>query len=136
MVAINIGLREQVLKHLTSDDFYSEVSQALHIDPQDPRYEDYQLEEDELLRYRGRTYLPKVPEVRRMILEEFHIAPYSGHLGVTKMLADIKPVYFWKGMKREIIDYMAGCLECQGVKAEHHYLAGLLHPNKIPEWKW
>jgi hypothetical protein len=25
---------------------------------------------------------------------------------------------------------------CQGVKAEHQRLAGLLQPLKVPEWKW
>lgn len=81
-------------------------------------------------------YIPRVPEIRRIILEEFHTAPYSGHPGVTKMMADIKPLYFRKGMKREIMDYVARCLECQRVKAEHCYPASLLHPNEVPEWKW
>ena len=28
------------------------------------------------------------------------------------------------------------CDVCQRVKAEHQRLAGLLHPLKVPEWKW
>jgi hypothetical protein len=28
------------------------------------------------------------------------------------------------------------CDVCQKVKAEHQRPAGLLHPLKIPEWKW
>jgi hypothetical protein len=28
------------------------------------------------------------------------------------------------------------CNVCQRVKAEHQRPAGLLHPLKIPEWKW
>jgi hypothetical protein len=28
------------------------------------------------------------------------------------------------------------CDVCQRVKAEHQRLVGLLHPLKIPEWKW
>jgi hypothetical protein len=28
------------------------------------------------------------------------------------------------------------CAMCQRVKAEHQRPAGLLHPLKIPEWKW
>ena len=39
-------------------------------------------------------------------------------------------------MKMEIIEFVAGCLECQRVKVEHRYPAGLLHPNEVPEWKW
>ena len=32
--------------------------------------------------------------------------------------------------------YVAMCDVCQRVKAEHQRPAGLLHPLKIPEWKW
>lgn len=39
-------------------------------------------------------------------------------------------------MKREITEFVAGCLECQRVKVEHRYPAGLLHPNEVPEWTW
>jgi ribosomal protein L21E len=39
-------------------------------------------------------------------------------------------------MKREVAEYLARCLECQLVKAEHQHPAGLLQPLPIPEWKW
>ena len=39
-------------------------------------------------------------------------------------------------MKREITEFVARCLVCQQVKAEHQRPAGLLQPLPIPEWKW
>ena len=39
-------------------------------------------------------------------------------------------------MKREIVDFVAKCLECQRVKAEHRHPTELLKPLPIPEWKW
>jgi hypothetical protein len=39
-------------------------------------------------------------------------------------------------MKREIVEYIARCMECQKVKIEHRHPAGLLQPLPIPEWKW
>jgi hypothetical protein len=39
-------------------------------------------------------------------------------------------------MKREIVEYIAKCLECQKVKAKHRHPTGLLHPFPIFEWKW
>ena len=39
-------------------------------------------------------------------------------------------------MKREIAKFVARCLICQQVKAEHQRPAGLLQPLPIPEWKW
>ncbi|XP_060969630.1 uncharacterized protein LOC133036881 [Cannabis sativa] len=41
-----------------------------------------------------------------------------------------------KGMKNDIAEYVANCLTCQQVKAEHQRPAGLLQPLNIPEWKW
>jgi hypothetical protein len=39
-------------------------------------------------------------------------------------------------MKKEVADFIARCLECQKVKAEHRHPNGLLQPLPIPEWKW
>jgi hypothetical protein len=60
-----------------------------------------------------------------LILSEAHRAVYMAHPGVTKMRADLKPLFFWKGMKADIVNYVARCLECQQVKAEHR------HPDRI-----
>lgn len=68
-------------------------------------------------------------ELRNLVWREVHFAPYLGYLGVTKLLADIKPLYFWKGMKKDATRFVASCFECQRVKAKHQHLAGLLQPN-------
>ena len=71
-----------------------------------------------------------------LFLSEDHREVYMAHLGVTKMRADLKPLFFWRGMKADIVNYVARRLECQQVKAEHRHLAGLLQPHAIPESKW
>jgi hypothetical protein len=52
------------------------------------------------------------------------------------MYKDLKTRYWWYGMKRDVMKYVALCNTCQRVKAEHHRPAGLLQPLKIREWKW
>jgi len=69
-------------------------------------------------------------------MDEFHISHYAGHPGYQKMITAIRKEYFWPGMKRNIVEYLARCLECQQIKAEHQHPAGLLQPLPIPEWKW
>eukprot|EP00253_Pinus_taeda_P025256 PITA_25256 len=39
-------------------------------------------------------------------------------------------------MKKDVTDYLAQCIECQQVKAEHQHPVGLLQPLPVPEWKW
>jgi hypothetical protein len=52
------------------------------------------------------------------------------------MYQDLKASYWWYGMKREVVEYVALCNTCQRVKAEHQRLYELLEPLKVPEWKW
>jgi hypothetical protein len=52
------------------------------------------------------------------------------------MYQDLKQKYWWYGLKRDVAAHVAMCDLCQRVKAEHQRPAGLLHPLKIPEWKW
>ena len=39
-------------------------------------------------------------------------------------------------MKKDVAEYLAHCIECQQVKAEHQHSSRLLQPLPIPEWKW
>jgi hypothetical protein len=70
------------------------------------------------------------------ILKEMHNVAYAGHPGYQKTMAAVKSHYFWPGLKKEIIEYITRCMECQKVKAEHRDPTGLLQPLPIPEWKW
>ena len=69
-------------------------------------------------------------------MEEAHSSAYAMHLGSTKMYHTLKEHYWWKGMKRDIIEFVSRCLTCQQVKAEHQKPAGLLQSLPIPQWKW
>ena len=53
-----------------------------------------------------------------------------------KLHADLRRLYHWPGMRVQIADIVARCLECQRVKAEHRHPGGLLQPHEISEWKW
>jgi hypothetical protein len=49
---------------------------------------------------------------------------------------DLKEIFWWNNMKREIAKYVSECHTCQKVKAKHQILAGKLQPLPIPMWKW
>ncbi|KAA3480885.1 DNA/RNA polymerases superfamily protein [Gossypium australe] len=70
------------------------------------------------------------------ILDEAHNGSMSIHPGSNKIYNDLKKLYWWSGMKRDISEFVAKCLICQEVKAEHQLPSGLLQPVTIPEWKW
>jgi hypothetical protein len=97
-----------------------------------PRYEGFYFDSDGLLRFEGWIYVPPNDELRMLILSEAHRAVYMAQPRVTKMREDLKPLFFRRGMKDDIVNYVARCLECQQVKAEHRHPAGLLQPHAIP----
>ncbi|GKD02740.1 putative reverse transcriptase domain-containing protein [Tanacetum coccineum] len=52
------------------------------------------------------------------------------------MYHDLRDMYWWPGMKRDIATYVSKCLTCSKVKAEHQRPSGLLQQPEILEWKW
>ncbi|KAH0669077.1 hypothetical protein KY289_023570 [Solanum tuberosum] len=91
---------------------------------------------DGALRYQGRLCVPCVDGLREKILEEAHNSSYSIHPGSTKMYRDLRDVYWWGGMKKDIAKFVSGCHSCQQVNAEHQRPGGLTQDIEIPTWKW
>ncbi|GJT58754.1 putative reverse transcriptase domain-containing protein [Tanacetum coccineum] len=92
--------------------------------------------EDGSLHYMDRIWVPLVGGVRTKIMDEAHKTRYSVHPGADKMYYDLRDMYWWPGMKKEIAIYVSKCLTCAKVKAEHQRPSGLLQQPEIPEWKW
>jgi hypothetical protein len=90
------------------------------------KFEGYELKEDVILMYRHRFYVPNDQELKKLLLSEMHKVPYVGNPGYQNTIAAVKKKYYWPGMKNEVVDFIARCLECQKVKAEHKYPVGLL----------
>jgi hypothetical protein len=78
----------------------------------------FSVDDQGTLWYKKRICIPKIKEIRELILREAHDSAYSIHLGSTKMYHDLKSRYWCYGMKRAIAEYMALCDNCQRVKAE------------------
>ena len=93
-------------------------------------------DEHDTLWFEDRVYVPNDLEIRKLILQEAHDSPYSIHPGNTKMYLDLKDIFWWTRMIKDIAECVAVCDVCQRVKAEHQQPAGFLQPLPIPEWKW
>ena len=69
------------------------------------------------LRFRGRICVPEQEDLRKKILAEAHESTYSIHQGGTKMYKDLRQIFWWDGMKRDIAYFVACCDICNKVKA-------------------
>ncbi|KAL0551539.1 hypothetical protein IC582_010628 [Cucumis melo] len=97
---------------------------------------EFSLSSDGGLLFERRLCVPSDSAVKAELLTEAHSSPFSMHPGSTKMYQDLKRVYWWRNMKREVAEFVSKCLVCQQVKAPRQKPAGLLQPLSIPEWKW
>ena len=60
-----------------------------------------------------------VDDLQTKIVAGAYCSRYSIHPGSTKMYYDLKQIYWWDGMKKDIAEYVAKCPNCQEVKVEH-----------------
>ncbi|KAL4023162.1 hypothetical protein IC575_016912 [Cucumis melo] len=97
---------------------------------------EFSISSDGGLLFERRLCVPSDSAVKTELLSEAHSSPFSMHPGSTKMYHDLKRVYWWRKMKREVAEFVSRCLVCQQVKAPRQKPAGLLQPLSIPEWKW
>jgi len=73
---------------------------------------DFRLDENGVLMFRDRVCVPDVLELKRLILDEGHRSSLSIHPRATKMYQDLKRLFWWPGMKKEIAEFVYACLIC------------------------
>ena len=80
------------------------------------------LDAEGILSYKGRSFVPRVDDLIQKLLIESYGSRYFIHLGVTKMYRDLKHIYWWWGKKKDIVEFVPKCQNCQQVKHEHQSL--------------
>ena len=79
---------------------------------------DFHVNDNGVLWFRGKLCVPKVQELKEEIIVEAHNSPFSSHPGSTKMYQDLKQIFWWNGLKRDVAEFVAKYLTCQKVKIE------------------
>jgi hypothetical protein len=132
MIKVSSGLMEDIRQQQASDEHLQEKRKLI----EQEKAAEFSLGTDGILRCNGRICVPNNLEMRKMILDEAHKSMLSIHPGATKMYQDLKQMFWWPGMKKQVAEYVASCLTCQKAKVEHQRPAGMLQSLDIPEWKW
>ena len=108
----------------------------LRVEIEGGRKPEFQIRDDGLIVRGSRKCVPEIGELKREIMEEAHSSAYAMHPGSTKMYHTLREHYWWKGMKKEITDFVSRCLTCQQVKVEHQKPTRKIQPLPISVWKW
>lgn len=108
------------------------ISELLQDPNKHPKYSWYRGE----LRRKGKLVIGANPDLKLLILQWLHDSPAGGHSGRDVIVARVKPLFFWKGMTKDIQYYMRNCDVCQRCKPDLAASPGLLHPLLILNRVW
>jgi hypothetical protein len=80
-------LKDRILEAAKLDSQYKELVAKLQQGNLQQKFEEYKLDNDDILRYRDRIYVPNSRELKNLVLSEMHNVPYVGHSGYQKTIA-------------------------------------------------
>ncbi|GKE12301.1 ty3-gypsy retrotransposon protein, partial [Tanacetum coccineum] len=92
--------------------------------------------EQGMILFHDRYFISVESKLKELLLSEFHNMSMAGHSGVKKMLVGMSALFYWKGMRKSIEDFIRKCLVCQQTKYSTQALAGLLQPLLTPSGVW
>lgn len=75
------------------------------------KVEGYSCDDNGMVRFMQKIVVPDQDGLCEFILKEAHHATYMVHPGVQKMYADLKQIFFWLGMKKDVANFVEKCLE-------------------------
>jgi hypothetical protein len=133
-----ISVEPTLLDQIIMDQFGDKGVQIIkeNLNQKVEKYKCFRQDSKGILWFEDRLVVPKSGDLKKKILDEAHLSKFSMRPRSTKMYHDLKPLYWWTRMKREIAKYVSECDTCQRIKASHLKSAGSLQPLSIPSWKW
>nr|GEV86475.1 transposon Ty3-G Gag-Pol polyprotein [Tanacetum cinerariifolium] len=84
----------------------------------------------------GRLFIPNIPQLRFLILKEFHNSTLGGHGGIGATIRRLASSFYWPYLKKDVKEFVKKCTTCQSIKYPTHKPYGLLQPLPIPSKPW
>lgn len=76
--------------------------------------QNFVLKDGLLKRVQGSKKLPVVPEtLRHEVITHYHSSPTCPHFGIRKTVGKIQEKFWWKNMRRDVMDFIKRCRQCQ-----------------------
>jgi len=93
-------------------------------------------EDNGVLRFRGKIYVPQNTDLRRRVVSLCHDTKVAEHPRRWKTLELVSRDYWWPQMSRYIGQYVGTCDLCLRMKLIRQAPVGELHPLWIPDSRW
>jgi hypothetical protein len=111
--AMEMEVGSSLLQEIQRDQLEDENVQEIKHNIKEEKSPSFSEDDEGVLCYKGRICVPNVKELKDKILREAHQSAYSIHPEGNKMYHDLKATYWWYGMKRDVVEYVALCDTCQ-----------------------
>lgn len=91
---------------------------------------------NQILYYKGRYVLSNKSDLIMQIMKECHDSHLGEHPGIKRTIKRISLLFWWKGLAKQVKDYVNSCLVCQRMKTQTKKPVGLLMPLPTPKAVW
>ncbi|GKV11569.1 hypothetical protein SLEP1_g22817 [Rubroshorea leprosula] len=91
---------------------------------------------DHQLRRKGKLMVGNDMQLRTRLMQMIHAEAIEGHSRVLATTQRLSSLVYWKGMKKDIRNFIQGYHTCQLHKYEPTHLVGLLQPLPLPHRVW
>jgi hypothetical protein len=98
-ISVEPTLLDQIIMAQLGDMGVQIIKENLHSKVE--KYKCFLQDSKGILWFEDRLVVPKNRDLKKRLLDEAHLSKFSMHSGSTKMYHDLKPLYWWKRMKRE-----------------------------------
>ncbi len=137
---IRNSLIDEIKSHYGNDNVFkipvASLSKEARTVEEIEQFKFYELKDHGVLYYNSRVCIPNFGEYRLNMMHDLHDIPIAGHPGFQKTNIAVKRHYYWRGMKKDVKDYVDRCLKCQVSKSEQVKNPGLLQPLRVPNLKF
>lgn len=89
-----------------------------------------------LVYIQGRLFIPNIPHVRLLLLQECHTSTLGGHVGVDATTRRLATSFTWPKIKKDVADFIRKCNTYQTIKYSTRKPYDLLQPLPIPAQTW
>jgi hypothetical protein len=132
---IDVPGRHLVFYVVVTEQHYLQLKEILQRENVQLKLKEYKIKEDRVHMHKNKIYVPSFGELRNLVLKKMNNLPDVEHPSYQKTISAIRSQYFFPGMKKDVVEYISRCMECQRVKVKHRHPAGLLQPLSIQEKK-
>lgn len=126
-------LMKQIQSAYETDMQIKELIEALKKKPDSKKHFTWK---QSTLRRKSKLVIPANAALRNTILEWLHKSCSGGHSGQDATHQRVKSLFYWKGMSKDIQQYIRSCTTCPQCKHETIASPGLIQPLPIPTAIW